>query len=323
MRLAFVGAVEGSYDALEALLEAGGNVVRVYTLASKYAHRHSDFADLHPLAQRFGVAVTEVNNINAPEVVAELQTLAPDYLLIIGWSQLLKPDLLQIPRLGTIGFHPALLPENRGRAAEPWVILRGLRRAGATLFFLDEGMDSGDIICQQEFEVAPDETARTLYDKVGAATRSMLHEITPGLMSGKLPRQPQDHQKATYTAKRTPRDGLIDWHQSAEQVWALIRAVSDPYPGAFTFYQGRRLIVWEANLATTSTYLGIPGQVLCREEHGMVVQCGHGHVRLKTVQEESQAMVLAVDYFTRIHDVLGLDLLDLHMRLQALETERN
>ncbi|MEZ4656450.1 MAG: methionyl-tRNA formyltransferase [Caldilineaceae bacterium] len=251
--------------------------------------------------------------------MAELCALEPDYLLVIGWSQLIKSELLQLPRRGAIGFHPALLPENRGRAALPWVILRGLKRTGVSLFFLDEGMDSGDIICQQEIEVAPDETARTLYNKVSAAEQSLMRQIAPWIMQGKLLRRAQDHSQATYTAKRTARDGLIDWQQSAHQIWTLIRAVSDPYPGAFTFYRGRKLTIWSADLVSCANYVGVPGQVLRPEEDGVLVQCGAGHIRLRTVQEEGQAMRPAADYFTRVHDVLGIDWLALYEQMQNLK----
>ena len=317
MRLVFVGAVESSYLALQTLLDAGANVVHIYTLAPKYAHRHSDYANLFTLGERYGIPVTGVNNINEPEVIAALRELAPDYLLVIGWSQLIKRKLLELPRHGAIGFHPAILPENRGRAALPWAILQGLKRTGATLFFLDDGMDAGDIICQHEFDVAPNETARTLYDKVANAEQAIMREVTPGLMCGRLPRHVQDHTRATYTAKRTARDGLIDWQQSAHEVWTLIRAVSEPYPGAFTFYRGRKVTVWSADFVPTANYVGVPGQLLCPDGEGVLVQCGSGYVRLHTVQEEGHESVPAVDYFTRFHDVLGIDWPTLYEKLHA------
>jgi len=312
VRLVLVGAVEGSRQALEALLEAGGNIVHVFTLAPEYARRHSDFADLRPLCERFGVPLSGVNNINDPEVLEQIRGLAPDYLLVLGWSQIVKPELLQLPRHGAIGFHPALLPEGRGRAALPWVILLGLEQSGCTLFFMDEGMDSGDIICQQVFNIAPDETAQTLYDKVTSALRAMIAEIAPGLKRGELPRRPQDQTRATYTAKRTQRDGLIDWQQPAHKIWTLIRAVGAPYPGAFTFYRQRRLIVWEADFVPHANYVGVVGQVLRLEPGGVLVQGGEGCLRLVTVQEDGQAMMPATEYFTRVHDVLGLDWLALY-----------
>ena len=319
MRYIFVGTVEASYYALEEMLTQGANVVGVFTLASEYASRHSDFADLRPLARRYGVPLWGIKNINDPEVVAKLQALEPDYIFVIGWSQIVKPDVLRLPKYACIGFHPALLPQNRGRAVIPWTILQGLRRSGATLFYLDEGLDSGDILIQKSFDVEPDETARTLYNKVTATLREMIREVLPLLEGGNPPRYPQDHSKATYCAKRTPADGLIDWHQPAERIWTLIRAVGEPYPGAFTFHRGRKLIIWEATFVGSAPYCGLPGQIQAINQDGVLVQCGDGkHLLLNTVQAEGEGRQLAAKYFTKVHEILGIDWLSVYQQIQKL-----
>lgn len=319
MRYLFVGAVEGSYHALEEMLAQGADVVGVFTLAPEYASRHSDFVDLSPLAQRYQVPLWGINNINDPEVVAQMQGLEPDYIFVIGWSQIVKRPVLELPTQACIGFHPALLPRNRGRAVIPWTILQGLRRTGATLFYLDEGVDSGDILMQKSFTVEPHETARTLYNKVTAALRQMIREALPLLESGDPPRHPQDHSKATYCAKRTPADGLIDWQRPAEQIWTLIRAVGEPYPGAFTFHRGRKLTVWEAAFVGSAPYCGLPGQIQALTQDGALVSCGDGkHVLLRTVQPEGGERCPAADYFTKVHEVMGIDWLSLYQQLQKL-----
>jgi len=317
MRCVFVGAVEGSYHALEEMLSQGANVVGIFTLAPEYASRHSDFADLSPLAQQYQVPLWGINNINDPEIVAQMQTLEPDYIFIIGWSQIVKRTVLELPTQACIGFHPALLPQNRGRAVLPWTILQGLRRSGATLFYLDEGVDSGDILIQKAFDVDPDETARTLYNKVIAALRGMMREVLPLLEGGNPPRHPQDYSKATYCAKRTPADGLIGWQQPAKQIWTLIRAVGAPYPGAFTFHRGRNLIVWEAGLAGSAPYCGLPGQVQAINQDGVLVQCGDGkHILLHTVQAEGEDRCPAAECFTKVHEVLGIDWLSVYQQVR-------
>jgi methionyl-tRNA formyltransferase len=317
MRYIFVGTVEASYHALEEMLIQGANVVGVFTLAVEYASRHSDFADLSPLAQSYRIPLWHINNINEPEVVAQMQSLKPDYIFVIGWSQILKAAVLRLPKYACIGFHPSLLPQNRGRAVLPWTILQGLRRSGGTLFYLDEGVDSGDILMQKAFDLEPDETARTLYNKITAVLREMIREALPLLESGKPPRYPQDHSKATYCAKRTPADGLIDWQQPAERIWTLIRAVGDPYPGAFTFHRGRKVIIWEAKFIGSAPYIGLPGQIHAIRQDGVLVQCGDGkHILLQTVQPEGGERCAAVDYFTKVHEVLGIDWLRLYYQLQ-------
>ena len=319
MRYVFVGAVEGSYHALEEMLAQGADVVGVFTLAPEYASRHSDFADLSPLAQQYGVPLWGINNINDPEVVAQMQGLEPDYIFVIGWSQIVKRPVLELPTRACIGFHPALLPQNRGRAVIPWTILQGLRRSGATLFYLDEGLDSGDILIQKSFTVESDETARTLYNKVTATLREMIREVLPFLENDNPPRQLQDHSKATYCAKRTPADGLIDWQHPAEQIWTLIRAVGEPYPGAFTFHQGKKLVIWEATLVLSAPYCGLPGQVQAINQDGVLVQCGDGkHILLRTVQAEHEDRCPATNYSMKMHEVLGIDWLSVYQQVQRL-----
>lgn len=322
MRYVFVGAVEASYHALEEMLTQGANIVGVFTLAPQYAYRHSDFADLRPLTQQYQVPLWGINNINDPEVVAQMRDLSPDYIFIIGWSQIVKRAVLELPTQACIGFHPSLLPQNRGRAVIPWTILQGLRRSGATLFYLDEGLDSGDILIQKAFKIEPDETARSLYNKVTRTLREMIREVLPLLESGNPPRQPQDHSKATYCAKRTPADGLIDWQQPAKQIWTLIRAVGEPYPGAFTFHRGRKLIIWEASLVGSAPYCGLPGQIQAISQEGALVQCGDGkHILLQTVQPEGKERCLAADYFTKVHEVLGINWLLVYQLFKKLSKE--
>lgn len=319
MRYIFVGAVEGSYHALEEMLEIGANVVGVFTLAPEYASRHSDFADLRPIAQKYGVPLWGINNINDQDVVTRLRGLQPDYIFVIGWSQIVKRPVLELPRRGCIGFHPSLLPQNRGRAVIPWTILQGLRRSGATMFYLDENLDAGDILIQKVFEVSPNETARTLYNKVITALREMIREVLPLLESGRPPRIPQDHSQATYCAKRTPDDGLIDWSQPAEKIWTLIRAVGEPYPGAFTFYRGRKVVVWEADFVGPAPYCGLPGQIQAIDHNGVLVQCGDGqHILLRIVQVEGGEKCLASSYFTKIHEILGINWLSLLKKVREL-----
>jgi methionyl-tRNA formyltransferase len=308
MRLVFIGAVEGSYRALQTLLSSAAPIVRVVTLDNKFADRHSDFCNLQTLAQDYNVPVTLVDNVNAAHVLETLQSDEPDYVLVIGWSQLLKDQLLQLPKVGTIGFHPALLPKHRGRAAVPWAIINRLQESGVTLFHIDDGVDSGDIVYQYRFELEPDETATTLYAKVSDHLVLLMRDLAQDLASGQpLPRRRQDESQATYTSKRTKQDGLIDWTKPAEEVWTLIRATTRPYPGAFTFYRERPLTIWSADLIELSNHIAMPGQVATLEPRGPIVQCGTGQIQLREVQPEQRSSLPATEYFTKPHEVLGID----------------
>jgi methionyl-tRNA formyltransferase len=277
MQAVFVGAVEGSRVALEALIEAGRTPELVVTLADDVAHRHSDFADLTSPARAAGCKVLHVTDINAPGTLDAIRAVKPDLCMVIGWSQICREPFREIARIGNIGFHPAPLPQLRGRAVIPWTILTNQLTTGSTLFWLDEGVDSGDILLQRTFDLAPEETARTLYQKHLAALKELLPEALALVESGTARRIAQDHSLATYCAKRTADDGLIDWREPAKDILRLVRAVGDPYPGAFTHHKGERLVIdAAAPFPRSDRYIGLAGQVQCHTDEGFLVLCGDG-----------------------------------------------
>ena len=168
--------------------------------------------------------------------------------------------------------------------------------------------------------MAADETAATLYGKHMAALGRMLAGAAPALAAGAAPRTPQDHAGATWCARRTADDGWIDWSRPAREVWTLVRACGDPYPGAFTAHAGARLVVWEAELVGDAPYLGVAGQVQAVEGEGALVRCGDGaHVRLRTVQVEDGPRV-AAGRVLKNHARLGVHPAELFRALQARGT---
>ena len=277
MRTAFVGAVEGSAIALDALISAGMAPGLVVTLPLETAGRHSDFADIEPYARAGGSDLLRVADINSSMALDALRTFEPDLVLVIGWSQICKKPFRSIAHLGNVGFHPAALPRLRGRAVIPWTILLGEHTTGASLFWLDDGIDSGPILLQEPIAVADDETARSLYSKQTGALAKLLPRAVELIRAGDPPRIPQDESRAVYCAKRTAEDGQIDWREPADEVVRLIRAVGDPYPGAFTGASGRRLFIDEATVFPDShRYLGLVGQVQSHTPDGFIVRCGDG-----------------------------------------------
>jgi methionyl-tRNA formyltransferase len=277
MRTAFVGAVEGSAVALRALAEVGAPPALVVTLPPERASRHSDYADLAPLTREGGSELYLTHDVNAPATLARLTALDPDHVWIIGWSQICGEAVLATARHGCIGFHPAPLPQMRGRAVIPWTILTRQAVTASTLFWVDRGTDSGPILLQRRFPVADDETAATLYAKHASNAEAMLGEAVGLLRAGLAPRIPQDHAAATYCAKRTPADGWIEWQRSADEIWRLIRAAGTPYPGAYTWHRGAPLTVWSAGPPEAGDrFVGLPGQVQALDDGRALVACGDG-----------------------------------------------
>lgn len=280
MRILFVSAVEFGAHCLEQLLAEGADVVGVLTLPPEGAARHSDYADLGPVAARWGVDVYQVVSMKDAETAALVRSLCPDVIFVFGWSEIVPAELLKLPPLGCIGTHPALLPRHRGRHPIVWALVEGLRESGLTFFYLDEGVDSGDILWQRAFPIGPDDDARTVYDRVKALAADAIGEFLPQLASGTAPRILQDHSQASYWRRRTEADGEIGWAAATDRIYNLVRALARPYVGAHTFVGARRVRVWQARPARLAAGGpggdAAPGTVLAVAPDGIEIRTGDG-----------------------------------------------
>jgi methionyl-tRNA formyltransferase len=248
-RVIFVGAVHEAVPALGVLIDSEAEIAEVVTMPAERAGSTSGFVDLEPLAQAHGIAVRRCADINSAESVQRVRELRPDLMVVTGWTRLLSADLLGVPAHGVVGFHASLLPHYRGRAPVNWAILRGEAAAGNTMMYLDPGTDTGDIIDQQPVPITPEDTCATVYAKVGEAGAGMLGHHLPALLAGTAPRRPQGPADGPPLPKRTPGMGITDWNRPARAVHDWIRALTWPYPGAFTFLAGRKVMLWASALA--------------------------------------------------------------------------
>lgn len=298
MKAALIGSVSSSAATLRGMLRGGLPVAAVCGLHERHAATVSDFHDLRPLAQQAGVPFLAFDKVTEPAVAEFLRQHQPDWLFVVGISQLVPAEIRQLARVGAVGFHPTPLPEGRGRAPVAWTILLQ-KQAAANLFFLTDEADAGDIIAQRPVPVLPDDYAADLIERTNVVLEQMVVDLAPAFASGQVPRTPQDHARATYYPRRRPEDGRIDWNQPAEEVYRLIRAVSHPYPGAFTFRgEGRKVIVWraspvdDASMASQAPRLGpgpvqaSPGTVVEVREFRPVVQAASGRLLLTDIEVE-------------------------------------
>jgi methionyl-tRNA formyltransferase len=278
MRAVLVGAVEGSRVMLERIARAPEwTLALVVTLPLEKSARHSDFVDLGDAARAAGCEVRRIADINSDEAVEAIAQADADYLFVAGWSQICGPKLLSAWKDRVIGYHPAPLPRLRGRAVIPWTILNREPITAGTLFWIDEGVDSGPILAQEFFHVAPDETAASLYKKHMDALERVTDRALAALASPAPPRAAQDERLATWAARRTPRDGLIDWTRPAAEIERLVRAVGGPYPPASTFDGAHELGIGAARIeGNGERFVGTPGQVVSRTNDEFLVKCGHG-----------------------------------------------
>lgn len=282
MRTVLLGAVRSTEVALNALADAGAPPVMLLTLPPEIGkRRHSDHVDLRGAAAGQQVEVVHTPSAKTDQVRDVLRSVDADLLLVVGWSEILPAALLDAPRFGSLGYHPAPLPAMRGRAVIPWTILTERTETAGTLFWLAPGLDDGDIAYQAPFELDMQETATTLYAKHMSALAAMLSDLTAARSAEEIPRLPQDHEKATYCAQRKPTDGLIDWDQPANSVARLVRATTLPYPGARSLLErGRQEVyIWDAS-PTGAAFFAVPGQVVSIDTTGAVVACGSGFLRV-------------------------------------------
>jgi methionyl-tRNA formyltransferase len=231
-----------------------------------------------------------------------------DLMLVVSWRYMIPARVYHRPRQGTFVFHDSLLPEYRGFAPTVWAIINGEDHTGVTLFEIVEEVDAGNIVDQQRIPIGVNDTISVVIEHVTQGYLKLLERNVNRLLDGSAPRIPQDHSRATYTCKRLPEDNQIDWTMPAERIYNLIRAVSAPYPGAYTYLSGQKVRVWSAQrMSDTRRYVGgIPGRVVeIRPGEGTVVLTGEQALLLTEVQMEGGEIVCAADVFRSLSHTLG------------------
>jgi len=296
--IVYVGCVSEGYRSLEHLLGRGERVLCVFTLRDDLAAGTSGAMRFDDLALRHGVPLVKVRNINDEAHVERIGSLTPDVVLVIGWTQLVKAPILRIPRYGCIGFHASLLPRYRGRAPVNWAIINGERVTGNTMLLLEEGVDDGDIIAQREISIGPEDTCASIYDRVAETEFEMLNEILPLILEGRMPRTQQNPTQATVMPRRRPEDGLIQWNRPAQQLYDWVRALTHPYPGAFTWHAGRKVHVWKATLDGPPVSHLAPGELLLSDGR-LLVGTGTGGLILARLQREGEEEISGAEFASR------------------------
>jgi methionyl-tRNA formyltransferase len=234
------------------------------------------FERVAEVADALGVPWIAPDDVNAPDVVARVAALAPDFLFSFYYRRMLGAALIAIPRRGALNLHGSLLPKYRGRAPVNWAVLHGERETGATLHDMTAKPDAGDIIGQERVAIGPDETAREVFDKVTDAAERVLVRSLPALIGGTATRRANDLAAGSYFGARRPEDGRIDWSQPARQVHDLVRAVAPPYPGAFCDVPGGRLMVWRTRVLDRAPAGVAEGPGVYTNGHDVYARCGDG-----------------------------------------------
>ena len=274
------------YRCLEELLRQGAHVALVFT------HEDSPteeiwFASVRELAERHGIPYL-TSDINEPANVARLTEIGPDFILSFYYRNMIKPAVLDIPHRGALNLHGSYLPRYRGRVPVNWAVINGETETGATLHYMVEKPDAGDIVDRERITIEFTDTAFDVFNKVTDAAVRVISRSWPQLQAGTAPRIPMILSAGNYCGGRKPADGLIDWTRGAVQIYNLVRGVTHPYPGAFTFLDGKKVIVWQSWPVEGT---GTPGEVVSTRP--LLVGTGEGLLEIRSLQVEGETEISA------------------------------
>ena len=304
MRIVFMGAGEIGVPTLQALLNSEHEVVGVVTQPDKPVGR-SQLIEPPPIKKALSgtnIPVLQPARIKDRQAIEEIRALRPDVMVVMAYGQILPRGVLEIPEIACLNLHASLLPHWRGAAPIQAAIAAGDREIGITVMYMDEGLDTGDILLQRTIDILPADTGGALHDRLAGVAPETLLESLDLLAKGKAPRTPQDNAVATYAPKLKREDGKIDWSDPADAIERKIRAF-DPWPGAFMTVSTdgtRNLKIFSA---TVIDLRGKPGKIL-RSENELVVAAGEDALSLGEVQLEGKRRMSAME-FLRGHPTLS------------------
>ena len=300
---------EMGYACMEALQKMGAPIAALFTHRDD-PHEEIWWRSCAELAARRGIPVHADDGVQ-PASAEQIGALKPAVIYSFYYRHLIPESVLQVAPLGAFNLHGSLLPAYRGRAPVNWMLVNGEREAGVTLHEMVARADAGDIVGQRAVAIDDSDTALTLYRKLVPLGVELITEMHPKIVAGAAPRRKMDISKGSYFGRRKPEDGRIDWRWPARRIFNLVRAVTRPYPGAFCFVGGRKLLVWEAKIGRENATLGEPGRVVREMPDGALeIAAGEGSIILKIAQFEGGAEGIAREALSRIGRVKDIILFD-------------
>ena len=284
MNIVFMGTPDFAVASLDRLINDGHNISAVFTKVDMPRGRKMIMTppEVKVFAESKGLTVYQPSSLRNEDVVNTIKTLNPDVIVVVAYGKLLPREVLEIPPLGCINLHGSLLPKYRGAAPIQWTVLNGDKVGGATTMYMNEGLDTGDMILKYETEVGENETSGELFDRLAIEGAALLSETLTLLSAGKATRVPQNEDEATYASMLDKSMCTIDWTKSAQEVHNLVRGLN-PWPVALTTLDSKRIKVISTRKSTLS---GSPGQVV--SVNPLTVACGEGAVEILTLQPEGK-----------------------------------
>jgi methionyl-tRNA formyltransferase len=290
MRILVIGQAPFGAECLQALKQQGEELVGAITVPDvPGAKKPNPFKEA---ALELGLPLLQTSNLKLPEVYEWVKNLAPDLLVLVFVTNFVPKDMIDLAPLGGINYHPSLLPKYRGGSAIAWAILSGEKETGVTIHYIDEGVDTGNIILQEAVPIDPDDTTVTLYfNKLYPLGVKLIKEAVRLIREKKAPSIPQDIRLASFQPVFKAQDALIDWRQSAQNIYNLVRAAT-PAPGAGTEFRNENLLVMEAKIYEQELPYGtLPGKIIeIIPDQGVVVSTGKGALLVVTVKAGNEKL---------------------------------
>lgn len=272
MKILLIGTVKLSYNVLKTLIKMDVSVVGVVT--KKKSNFNSDFHDLTPYALKHNIPVCHFKLSNKPQYISFIKDLSPDLIYCFGWSHILPEEVISIPKIATIGFHPATLPSNKGRHPIVWALFLGLKETSSTFFIINSGIDTGNIISQKRITINIDDNADSLYNKIISIAIKQVKRFTSDFIQGnKIIEIEQDVNDGNIWRKRGINDGSIDFRMNSFAIYNLVRALTHPYVGAHINFENKEIKIWEVEINKDKLPDNVePGKILSVNENRILVK---------------------------------------------------
>ncbi|MGL4345755.1 MAG: methionyl-tRNA formyltransferase [Cellulosilyticaceae bacterium] len=310
MNIVFMGTPDFAVPTLQMLIDEGHQISLVVTQPDRPKGRgkKENMPPVKELALKYDIPVSQPVRIKGDEVFYEnIKTLNPDVIVVVAFGQILPESILNIPRFGCINVHGSLLPAYRGAAPIQWSIINREPITGVTIMYMDKGMDTGDMLLKREMPIVAEDTYKTLHDKMMVVGADALKEALPTIFAGGEGRQKQDDTQATYASMINKALGEIDFNKSALEINALVRGL-DPWPVAYTYYEGQPLKVWKTSVASDNGQ-GESGKIIDITKEGLCVQTGEGVIVIEEIQAPNKRRMLVSEYIKgnsiAVGEVLG------------------
>ena len=287
-RILFMGTPEFAVPSLRRLIDEGYNLLAVVTQPDRPRGRgrKSEASPVKRTAEKYGIPVLQPDRVRDESFLELFREIAPDMVVLVAFGQILPGEVIDFPKLGCLNVHPSLLPLYRGAAPINWALIRGEEKTGVTVIVMDRGVDSGDILLQEEFPIGPEDTYDTLHDRLAEEGARLLVEAVEGVVKGTAKRTTQDHTLATYAPRLKKEDCHIDWNADVKDIVNLIRGLSSS-PGAYAYLRDKQIKIFFAR-GEEAQRAGSPGAVVQVGPQELRVAARDGFVYPLDVQLEGR-----------------------------------